>query len=138
MEKEVIKVNNYILPKNLYYSEKHHWVKIEDNKARIGITDYAQKKLKDIVYIELPNVGDEITKGESYGVVESIKAAEDLYAPLTGKVLEVNEEVISNATILNEDPYEKGWLLIIEITNPEEVKELLTAEKYAEIIKKKE
>jgi len=131
-----IRVGEYTIPKDLLYSKKHHWVKIEDDKARIGITDYAQKRLKEVVYVELPSVDEELTKDESYGVVESIKAAEDLYAPLSGRVIEVNEEVISNTSLINEDPYGSGWLLVLELSNPEEIKELLTPEQYAEQIKK--
>jgi len=133
---EEIRVGEYVIPKNLLYTEKHHWVKVEDKRARIGITDYAQKRLKEIVYVELPEVGEELVKGESYGTVESMKAAEDLYAPLSGKVVEVNEEAVSDTSLINEDPYGNGWLLVIELSNPEEVKELLTPEQYTEIIKR--
>ena len=136
MSEDEIRVDEYVIPRDLLYSEKHHWVKVENERVKIGITDYAQKKLKEIVYIELPSVDEELTKGESYGVVESIKAAEDLYAPLSGRVMEVNEEVISNTSLINEDPYGSGWLLVIEPTNPEEIKELLTPEQYAELLKK--
>ncbi len=131
-----IKVGEYRIPKGLLYTDKHHWVKVEGDRARIGITDYAQRKLKDVVYIELPSVDDELVRGESYGVVESIKAAEDLYAPLSGRVIEVNEEVISNTSLINEDPYGRGWLLVVEIAKPEEVDELLKPEEYAELLKR--
>lgn len=136
MSKNEIRVNEYVILRGLLYSEKHHWIKVENDRVRIGITDYAQKKLKEIVYIELPNVDEELTRSESYGVVESIKAAEDLYAPLSGRVIEVNEEVISNTSLINEDPYGSGWLLVIEPTNIEEIKELLTPEQYVELLKK--
>jgi len=131
-----IRVGEYRVPKGLLYTDKHHWVKVEGDRARIGITDYAQRKLKDVVYIELPSVDDELVRGESYGVVESIKAAEDLYAPLSGRVIEVNEEVISNTSLINEDPYGRGWLLVVEIAKPEEVDELLRPEEYAELLKR--
>lgn len=130
-----IKYKDYAFPRGLKYSKEHGWVKEEGERVRIGITDYAQGQLKEIVYVELPEKGDEIIKGESYGVIESIKAVEDLIAPISGRVLEVNEDAVDNPTIISEDPYGKGWLLVVEPSDRLELKTLLTAEEYVEQIK---
>jgi len=122
-----------MIPEDLKYTKSHEWVKIEGNKAKIGITYHAQEQLHDIVYVELPNVGDEISKEEPMGVVESVKAASDIYAPLSGKIVAVNDEVVDRPELLNEDPY-KYWLVEIEIANPEEVNELLSPEEYKKIV----
>ncbi len=122
-----------MIPEELKYTKSHEWVKIEGNRAKIGITYHAQEQLHDIVYVELPAVGDELAKGEVMGVVESVKAASDIYAPLSGKVLAVNDEVIDRPELLNEDPY-KYWLVDIEIANPSELDELLSAEEYKKIV----
>ncbi len=122
-----------MIPDDLKYTKSHEWVKVEGNKAKIGITYHAQEQLHDIVYVELPNVGDELSKGETMGVVESVKAASDIYAPLSGKVVAVNDEVVDRPELLNEDPY-KYWLVEIEIANPSEVEELLNAEEYKKVV----
>jgi len=114
------KVEEYKVPKGLYYSKEYEWVKIEGEKARIGITDYAQKQLREVVYAELPSVGDELEKDEPYGTVESVKAVSDLVAPLSGVIEKVNEEIADSPEILNEDSYEKGWLIVITPSNLEE------------------
>jgi len=120
----LVKVDNYEVPEELYYSEEYLWVKIEDGRARIGMTDYAQKQLREIVFVELPSEGDTIEKNDSFGSVESVKAVSDLVAPISGTVEAVNEEVVSRPELLNEDPYEEGWLLIV---NPADLdKELKT------------
>ncbi|RLE61964.1 MAG: glycine cleavage system protein GcvH [Thermoprotei archaeon] len=131
-----VKYKDYVFPRNLKYSKEHGWVKEEGEKVRIGITDYAQGQLKEIVYVELPEKGDEIIKGESYGVIESIKALEDLIAPISGRILEVNEAVVDNPTIISEDPYGKGWVLVVEPSERSELETLLTAEEYVEQLKK--
>jgi len=110
----MVKVDGYEVPEGLYYTEDWGWVKVEGDKARIGITDYAQKQLREVVYAELPEAGATLTQKEPYGTVESVKAVSDLVAPLSGTVEEVNEEVQSNPEILNEDPYGKGWLLVVK------------------------
>ena len=121
-------------PKELRYSEEHEWLKIEDGKARVGITHFAQSELGDIVFVELPEVGDEVQLNEPFGSVESVKTVSELYAPVSGKVIEVNEELSDSPEFVNESPYEKAWMIVIELSNPSEVEALLTAEKYAELI----
>ncbi|GAV24499.1 glycine cleavage system protein H [Carboxydothermus islandicus] len=123
-----------VVPKDLKYSREHEWIKVDGNIGVIGITDFAQKSLGDIVFIELPGVGDEISAGDSFGVVESVKAASDLYAPVSGKVVEVNEEVIESPQLVNEDPYGKGWMIKVEISNEAELDELLSPEDYEKLL----
>jgi len=113
----LVKVGDYEVPEGLYYHEEYLWARIEKGKARVGVTDYAQKQLREIVYVELPSAGDSITQGEPFGTVESVKAVSDLIAPISGKIEEVNEELGSKPELLNEDPYGKGWLLVITPTN---------------------
>ncbi|MEM2969496.1 MAG: glycine cleavage system protein GcvH [Candidatus Bathyarchaeia archaeon] len=128
-----MKVEGYEVPEGLYYSKDWMWIKVEDGKVRIGITDYAQKQLNEVVFAELPKVGDEVVKGEPFGTVESVKSVSDLVAPVSGKVLEVNSEVSSTPGILNEDPYNKGWILVVSPTNLEEdLKALMTFEQAVE------
>lgn len=113
----------------LYYSKDHEWVKIEGNKAYIGITDYAQHALGEIVYVEMPEVDEEIESGEVFGVIESVKAASDSFSPISGKVLEINEELEDAPELLNEKPYE-SWILAVEISDESEFKNLLDSEEY--------
>jgi len=122
-------------PKELRYSEEHEWVKVEGEKVRIGITDFAQSELGDIVFVELPEVGDEVTVNEPFGSVESVKTVSELYAPVSGKVVEVNEDLNDSPEFVNESPYEKAWMIVVELTNPAEVEELMTSEQYEEMIK---
>ena len=121
----MVKVNDTEVPEGLYYTKDYEWVKIEDNKARIGVTDYAQKQLREIVYAELPAQGDTITQNEPFGTVESVKAVSDLIAPLSGTIEQVNTEVQNRPELLNEDPYNKGWLLIIAPSNMDELKNIM-------------
>ncbi|MFO7262714.1 MAG: glycine cleavage system protein H [Bacillaceae bacterium G1] len=118
------------IPAHLKYTAEHEWVQIEGNKARIGITDFAQSELGDIVFIELPQVGDRVTAGEPFGSIESVKAVSDLYSPVSGTVVEVNEELENNLEWVNESPYEKGWMIVVELADPSELDRLLTAEQY--------
>jgi glycine cleavage system H protein len=113
----MVKVEGYEVPEGLYYSKDFEWIKIEGDKARMGLTDYAQKSLREIVYAELPSVGGEVKQGEPYGTVESVKAVSDLIAAISGTIEEVNQEVISKPELLNEDPYMKGWLLVVKPSN---------------------
>jgi len=113
----MVKVGNFEVPEGLYYSNDFGWVKLEGDKVRMGITDYAQKQLREIVYAELPEAGAEVKQNDPYGTLESVKAVSDLVAPLSGTVEEVNTEVQSQPEILNEDPYEKGWLIVVKPTN---------------------
>jgi glycine cleavage system H protein len=111
------KVDGYEVPEGLYYSNNFEWIKIEGDKVRMGVTDYAQKQLREIVYAELPEAGTEVKQNEPYGTVESVKAVSDLISAISGTIEEVNEEVKSKPELLNEDPYVKGWLLIVKPAN---------------------
>src|SRR5699024_12376547 len=122
------------LPKDLLYSEEHEWVKKEGDKVRIGITDFAQSELGDIVFVELPEVGDEIEADDSFGSVESVKTVSELYAPLSGTVVEVNEELEDNTEFVNESPYENAWMIVIEPSDTSEFDDLLSDEGYKELI----
>lgn len=113
----MVKVEQYEVPEGLYYTTDFAWVKVEGDKVRVGITDYAQKSLREIVYAELPSVGTEIKQKEPFGTLESVKAVSDLVAAVSGTVEEVNEEVQSKPETLNEDPYGKGWLLVVKPSN---------------------
>ena len=113
----MVKVEDYEVPENLYYHKEYLWAKVEGDKVRIGMIDFAQKQLHDIVYVELPSTGDEITQGEPFGTLESVKAVSDLIAPISGTVEEVNEELESKPELLNEDPYGEGWLVVVSPTN---------------------
>jgi glycine cleavage system H protein len=113
----MVKVDVYEVPEGLYYSKDFEWIKIEGDKVRMGITDYAQKQLREIVYAELPQAGAEVKQNEPYGTVESVKAVSDLVAAISGTVEEVNAEVQSQPEVLNEDPYVKGWLILVKPAN---------------------
>ncbi|HEY8445789.1 MAG TPA: glycine cleavage system protein GcvH [Thermomicrobiales bacterium] len=117
-------------PQDLRYTRTHEWVRVEGELATIGITDYAQNELGDITYLELPEVGSEITQNEPLGVVESVKAASDIYAPISGQVVERNETVIDSPDLLNRSPYEEAWLLRIRPTDPSQIEALMSAEEY--------
>ena len=119
----------------LFYSNDHEWVKIEGNKAYVGISDYAQHALGDIVFVELPDIDAEFTSGDVFGVIESVKAASDMIIPLSGKVLEINENIVDNPVLVNEDCYE-SWMLLIEVTNMEQLNELMNEEQYNEYCSK--
>jgi len=118
------------IPKNLKYTKEHEWALLSADSVTIGITDHAQNSLGDLVFVELPTSGDSITKGETFGVVESIKAVSDLYAPVTGEVVEVNQEAIDNPSSLNENPYDSGWLLKVKITETDQLNDLMSADDY--------
>lgn len=121
----MVKVNDVEVPEGLYYTKEYEWVKIEGDKARIGITDHAQKQLREIVYAELPTEGETIIQNEPYGTVESVKAVSDLIAPLSGTIEQVNTEVQNSPELLNQAPYNKGWLLVIAPTNMDELKNIM-------------
>lgn len=121
-------------PKELRYSEEHEWVKTEGEKVRVGITHFAQSELGDIVFVELPEVGDTVTADEPFGSVESVKTVSELYAPVSGKVVEVNEDLNDNPEFVNESPYEKAWMIVIEPSDASELENLMTAEQYEEMI----
>jgi glycine cleavage system H protein len=117
-------------PEDLRYSKEHEWVLVEGNVATVGITDYAQEQLGEIVHVELPEVGEKVSKEDAFGVVESVKTVSDVYAPVSGSVIEVNDDLPDNPELINEDPYGDGWMLKIEMSDPDELEELMTAEEY--------
>ena len=120
------------LPEELLYSKEHIWIRVEGEKAVVGITDYAQEHLGTISALELPDTGDELDQDDSFGTIEARKTVADLYAPVSGVVLEVNTEVIASPEIVNDDPFDGGWLLVIEMSDPEELKLLMSADDYLE------
>ncbi|MGA9173660.1 MAG: glycine cleavage system protein GcvH [Thermoactinomyces sp.] len=123
------------LPKELRYSEEHEWVgRLEGNKVRIGITDFAQSELGDIVFVELPEAGTELKAGEPFGSVESVKTVSELYAPVSGKVLEVNASLEGSPENVNDSPYEDGWMIVVEMADPSELENLLDAEGYEKLV----
>ncbi len=117
-------------PEELHYTESHEWVRSEESHVTIGLTDYAQKQLKDIVYVEFPEIGSEFKKGDSIGVVESVKTAADVFSPVTGKVVEVNMSLKDHPEFINTDPYGKGWIVKMEIRDNGELQGLLSSEAY--------
>lgn len=120
------------IPHDLKYSKEHEWVRVEGTRAYVGITDFAQDELGDIVFVELPEVGQKTSANSTFGTVESVKTVSDLFAPIAGSVLEVNEKLQDNPELVNQDPYGDGWMVVVEIANPDEIKGLLDAAGYAE------
>jgi glycine cleavage system H protein len=118
----------------LFYTESHEYVKVEGNIGYVGISDYAQHQLGNVVYVDMPEAGDEVTAGEEFGAVESVKAASDLISPVSGTVLEINEALEDSPELINEDAYE-NWIMKVELSDPEELKKLLSAAAYSEICK---
>ncbi len=118
------------LQPDLMYSEEHEWVRVEGEEGVVGISDYAQDQLSDVVYVELPEVGDTFARGDIFAVVESVKAASDVYMPVTGEVLEINETLEDSPEIVNEDPYGEAWFIRVAISDPSELDDLLDAEAY--------
>ena len=121
-------------PSGLKYSREHEWVKVEGNIALIGITDFAQDELGDVVYVELPDVGTELEANNTFGVVESVKAVSDLYSPITGTVTEVNERLNDEPELVNSEPYDEAWMLRIEMSDASEVDGLLGADEYKSFV----
>ena len=128
----------YKLDPNAKYTKSHEWVRIEGSSAVVGISDYAQHLLSDVVYVELPEVGDELTQGESMGTVESVKAAEDAYAPVSGEVVEVNADLESSPEWVNEDPYGKAWMAKVSLSKPDELDNLMSAAAYEKFVQEEE
>ncbi len=122
------------VPEQLRYTSDHEWVEIDGDRARVGITDFAQDALGDVVYVQIPEVNSAVSAGDSFGEVESTKSVSDIYAPLTGTVVEVNDALGSAPELLNSDPYGAGWLCVIQLSNPDEVPQLLDASGYQALI----
>lgn len=122
------------IPKDLQYTKEHEWILIEGNQGKVGITDYAQDSLGDVVYVELPEVGDKVTKDETFGSVESVKAASDLFSPVSGTVVKVNEALEDSPELVNQSPYDEAWMIVVELDDQEELEDLLTPGEYEEIL----
>jgi len=122
------------VPKELRYTEEHEWVRVDGNRVTVGITDFAQQELGDVVFVELPEIGTTVHAGEPFGSVESVKTVSELYAPISGTVVEVNEELADSPEMVNESPYEKAWMIVVETSNGDEVEKLLTADQYEKLI----
>ncbi len=122
------------LPEELKYTEEHEWIKVDGNIATIGITDFAQGELGDIVYIEIDSIGNELNVSEIFGTVEAVKTVSDLFMPIKGTVLEINSNIESTPEIVNEDPYDKGWIIKIEIAENQDIENLLSADDYRKMI----
>jgi glycine cleavage system H protein len=121
-------------PPGLKYSKEHEWVAAEEAVATIGITDHAQEQLGEIVYIELPAIGEKVSKDDPFGVVESVKAVSDIYAPVSGTVLEVNEDLAESPEVVNEDPYGDGWLIKVRVSDPADLDDLMDNDEYEQMI----
>ncbi len=121
-------------PSELKYTKNHEWLRIEGDQAYIGITDFAQKELGDIVFIEVETVGESLNQEDVFGTIEAVKTVSDMFMPVSGEVLEFNSDLESSPEIINSDPYGKGWVIKIKLTNPDEIKELLDAKAYTELI----
>jgi glycine cleavage system H protein len=121
-------------PEGLKYSKEHEWVLVEGQTATIGITEFAQEELGDIVFVELPEVGEKVVKDDPFGAVESVKAVSDVYAPVSGAVLEVNDVLPDNPETINDDPYGDGWLIRVELSDADDLKDLMDADEYAEYV----
>jgi len=125
-------------PEDLRYTREHEWARKKGARIVVGVTDFAQDQLGDVVYVELPDVGDPVKKGESFGVVESTKAVSELFAPLSGKVVEVNDPLSDAPETINEDPYEEGWMIVIEPSDPKELDALMDAKAYRAFVEEQE
>ena len=122
------------VPDDLYYTESHEWVRVEGDRARVGITDHAQAELTDVVYVELPKVGTQVEARGNAAVVESVKAASDIYAPIKGEVVEANEALSTNPALVNTDPFGEGWIFVLKMASPDDVKQLKDAGAYQQMI----
>lgn len=121
-------------PEDLKYTKDHEWIRVEGNIGTIGITDHAQSELGDVVFVDIPSDLSEITSGKAFGTIEAVKTVADIYAPISGKVIEINSAVNDNPEVVNKDPYGEGWLIKVEITNPDELNSLLDVDAYKQLI----
>jgi len=126
------------IPSDLFYTRDHEWARIDGNKATIGITKFAADQLGDVTMVELPDEGDTVAKGDVFGTVESVKSVSDLFAPLDGKVLKVNDPLGDSPEYVNEDPYDEGWMIVLELASPDDKAELMSAEDYAKLVAEQE
>ena len=131
---KTLKIKAMKFPEELKYTKEHEWIRVEGDTATVGITDYAQSELGDIVYVEVPNVGETLSQGDTLGTIEAVKTVADIYMPVDGEVLEMNPDLADAPELINQDPYGKGWIVKIKITNPDQLNGLLTAEQYKQMI----
>lgn len=117
-------------PQDLRYTREHEWVRPEGDRGAIGITYYAQEQLGDVVFVELPKLGSQVEQGKPFGVVESVKTASDLYAPVGGEIVEVNEKLVDRPELVNQDPYGEGWMIVVRLSDPAQLSSLLTSAQY--------
>lgn len=129
-----LKNNVMNIPENLFYTADHEWLCVDGEMATVGVTDFAQHELGDIVFVEVETVGETIAKGELFGTIEAVKTVSDLLLPVTGEILEFNSDVEAECSVINSDPYGKGWLVKVKMENPSEVSELMNAAQYKELI----
>lgn len=123
-------------PEQLKYTKDHEWIHVTGNTGTVGITDYAQSELGDVVFVELPAVGTKLEQGKTFGTIEAVKAVSDLYAPVSGVVIEVNKAVQESPELVNKEPYDRGWMIKVTIENPEQIASLLSADAYKKLIGK--
>lgn len=122
------------IPSDLHFTKDHEWIRINGNKATVGITDFAQGELGDIVFVEIETVGEQLEKGQTFGTIEAVKTVSDLFMPVSGKVLEMNDTINDSPDLINKDPYGDGWLIKLEVTDPQQVNELLDDKGYEKLI----
>ncbi len=127
-----------LIPEGLKYTKEHEWIQVDGEVGIVGITDYAQNELSDIVFVELPEVGQKVAKGERVATLEAVKTVADVYSPVTGEVIEVNERLADEPDLINRDPYGDGWIVKIKIENPDELNDLLSAEEYEKLVEEEE
>ena len=131
-----MKVDGYEIPEALRYTKEHEWILVEGEKCRVGITDYAQKSLHEVVYVDLPQIGKQLSQSEVFGTVESVKAVSELYLPVSGEIIERNERLVQSPELVNQEPYGAGWIVVVKPSRLEaDTKALLTAESYASYLK---
>jgi len=130
-----MKFNDNDVPDGLYYTKEHEWIKVENGKCRVGVTDYAQKSLHEVVYADLPNVGKSLTQGVAFGTVESVKAVSELYSPVSGEVIERNEKLVNSPELVNQEPYGAGWIVVVKPSHlQDDLKALMDAQGYVKIL----
>jgi len=122
------------IPENLYYTKEHEWLRLENDKAYVGITDFAQNELGEIVYVDIPTVGQTLKAGATFGSIEAVKTVSDLFLPAGGNIIETNSQLNDHPELVNDDPYGQGWIIKISLTDPSEVKNLLTAKQYESLV----
>ena len=131
-----MKVDDYDVPDGLHYTKEHEWMMVENGLCRVGVTDYAQKSLHEVVYVDLPQLGKILSQSETFGTVESVKAVSELYSPISGEITERNEKLVQSPELVNQDPYGTGWIVIVKPSHlQEDMKALLSAESYAAFLK---